>query len=284
MTRGRHVLLASVLAASALLACGLSKVGTGDDGVSSGDAATSPTEGGAARYGAVSGDAGLVDAAALETPIFGVTSTNLYRFQPDTLALTNVGVMAGCMDITDIALDANGKMYAGGNGLFTVDPATAACTPISAVTQPFTLTVVPLGTLHPASEALVAFLGADYVEIDSGSGTRRTVTSQSINPYQPSGDVVAELDAGMYVSVTDPTCATDCILEVRPADGTIVKNWGASGSKAVVGLAMSRGVLYGFLGNGDIVRISLAASKATSTVLPVAEKPIWLGAGSRTTQ
>jgi hypothetical protein len=277
---------AFLLFAVALFACGLSKIGTGEngEGPDAGDAATKVGEGGVVADGGAQPDAGAADAAVPELPIYGVTLTSLYRFHPDTLTLTNVGLLAGCLNITDIALDATGKMYATGTGLYTIDTSTGACTAVSAVPQPFTLTALPSGALHAGTESLVAFLGSDYVEVNVATGVVTQVKSQAINQYQPSGDVVAEVDAGMFVSVTDPTCSTDCILSVRPTDGTIVKNWGPSGSTAVLGLAMSRGALYGFLGKGDIVRFTFAAGKVTSTVLPLTEKPVWIGAGSRTTQ
>jgi len=278
MTRARLLFFVAVLCAAA---CGLSKVGTGE-------AANDPLEGGATGAdaeanadGASAFDADVVDGSALGPPIFATTATDLYRFQPETLAVDRIGPLAGCNDITDIALDQSGKLYAGGNGLFVVDTNTGACTSVSNVTQPFTLAVVPIGALYPANEALVAFLGADYVEVDSGAGTRRTVTQLAINPYQPSGDVVAEIDAGMYVSVVDSTCPTDCILQVKPSDGSIMQNWGPSGSKGVVGLAMAKGVLYGFLTSGDIVRFTFSGANVTSMILPTKSKPVWIGAGSR---
>jgi hypothetical protein len=217
--------------------------------------------------------------------VFAITTTDLYRFEPDTRALVHVGALSGCSGMADIAADRAGALFGVGNGLFAISADSGACTTITTQAEPFTLTFVPRGDLAPDAEVLAAFENADYVQIDRTTGALITVKSTAITPYAPSGDVVSTFDGGTFVSVTGTGCTTDCLLETDPTTGAIVKNWGPSGSPKVFGIAASAGVLYGFLGTGDVVRFDFADGGVSSTILVVNDggtMPSWIGAGSST--
>jgi hypothetical protein len=294
------------VAAIAILgsACGLSEIGSGSELVDGSDGSTfDASDAAAVTEGSVAdsatsdaasdapSDAGTIeggDAAFVASPaIYGITALQLWRFEPDTRVLTLVGSLSGCSGMSDIAADRTGALIGTGDGLYAISSDSGACTTITTAPQPFTLTFVPRGTLVPDAEVLSAFEGADYVKIDPASGAIVTIKLNAITPYAPSGDVVSAFDAGTFVSVTGVGCTTDCLLQTDPTSGTLLKNWGASGAAGVFGLAESAGVLYGFLGSGDIVRFDFADGGVSSTVLGLngldgGPKPVWIGAGSST--
>jgi hypothetical protein len=185
--------------------------------------------------------------------------------------------------MADIAVDRAGKIFGVGTALYAISPATGACTTIAPGPQPFTLTFVPVGTVDPTVEALVAFVNGDYVRVNPSTGALTTITANAITPYIPSGDLVSVEGGGTYVSVTGPLCG-DCLFEVNPVDGTIVKNLGPIGLAEVYGLGSWSGKVYAFVGDGDTYALTIGALSVTAaTLVPNPIKPAsWIGAGSST--
>jgi hypothetical protein len=277
----------------ALAACGFEGVGSlapeglapsGDASSDASSEAVLPPSSDGGPVADASSDA-LVDAAdsGLRFPyVYGHTVTTLYRLDPVTKAFSVVGPLTGCANMADIAVDRDGKIIGVGSALYAIDPTTGACTPLALGAQPFTLSFVPAGTVAPTEEALVAYVGSDYYRVNRTTGVLTLITSFAITPHLPSGDLVSVEGGGTYVSVTSPGCA-DCLLEVSPTDGTIVKNLGSIGQAQIFGLGQWAGKVYGFAGNGETYELTIGASSVTSTLVTNANKPTsWIGGGSST--
>ena len=220
--------------------------------------------------------------------VFGQSATTLYKLDPITKAVTTVGHFSGACkgEIVDIALDKDSNMYGTTpGGVFKIDKTTAVCTLIAHGTYPNSLSFVPKGTLDPNVEALVGYNGNQYVRIDTTTGKVTNVGNQSLGACASSGDIVSVIGGGTYLTVNGcPGCTnSDCIVEVDPSTGALVKNIGKVGHSAVYGLAFWGGSAYGFDASGDLFQIDLM--NGTSTTIPIPSAPPGLsfyGAGSST--
>jgi len=210
----------------------------------------------------------------------------LYKLDPDTKAVTVVGDFNGCSQVTDIALDSASNLYASSfDGLYKIDTATAACTPIASGSYPNSLSFVPKGTLDAAAEALVGYNGGAYVRIDPKTGAVSTVGSLG-GSYVSSGDIVSVIGGATYLTVKDNgACQSiDCLVEVDPKTGKMLKNWGSVGHVDVFGLAFWGGKVYGFDNAGQLFEVAFGAG-LTTTPIAVPGAPSGLsfwGAGSTT--
>jgi hypothetical protein len=223
--------------------------------------------------------------------VFGHSADTLYKLDPITKVVTVVGLFQGCQAdvnaVIDLALDKDGNMFVTTfGGFYSVDKTTAVCTHIAdGSSYPNSLSFVPKGTLDPNVEALVGYEGADYVRIDPTTGALSTVKSGAlINGYVSSGDVVSVIGGGTYLTVQGgtPYC-NDCIVEVDPSTGAMLKMIGPVGHADVYGLAFWGGSAYGFDDTGHLFQIDL--TNGTPTDIPIPGAPPFLsffGAGSTT--
>jgi hypothetical protein len=234
--------------------------------------------------GSAGGGGGGGAPAAAE--VFGHGPSTLYKLDPVTKAVTTIGDFQGCGIVIDLAIDAAGKMFATSfDGLYTVDPTNAACTLVANGGYPNSLSFVPAGTLDPINEVLVGFAGSTYLRIDTTTGQQTTIGSLP-SGYQSSGDVVSVKNGKTLLTVLHPTnCPTDCLLELDPTTGTILKDWGPTGYYSIYGLAFWAGSAFAFTNQGQLVELGLASGQLTSTLLPIPGAPAGLsfyGAGSTT--
>lgn len=218
------------------------------------------------------------------TEVFGHASDTLYRLDPLTKEVTVVGVFSGCTNVIDIAIDKNNQIIGTtSNGLYRIDKNTASCSMIQSGNFPNSLSYVPEGTLDPAIEALVGYEGEDYVRIDPNTGTVLLVGSLG-NGLQSSGDIVSVEGGGTYLTVSGNNCS-DCIVEVNPANGSLVQNFGSLGYPAVYGIAFWGGSAYGFSNGGDLFEIVFTPTGVTTQAISIPGAPgnlqFW-GAGSST--
>lgn len=229
-------------------------------------------------------DAGS-DAAAppLVAQVFAHSADTLYRLDPDTKGVTTVGDFKGCSSVVDLAIDKDGVMFATTfDGLYRIDPKTAACSQVATGSYPNSLSFVPKGTLDPNEEALVGYVGSDYVRIDKTTGTVTTVGSLGKGDYQSSGDIVSAIGGGTYLTVKGGDCA-DCIVEVEPKTGAMKSMIGHLDHQSVFGLAFWGGVAYGFDDSGMLFQIDLTTAKTTLIPMPGAPAGVsFWGAGSTT--
>ncbi len=234
--------------------------------------------------GSFSQDAGTKPDNSAAGEVFGHSETTLYRVDTESQQIKEVGVFSGCTYVADIALDESSNIYAStGAELFYVETNTARCTKIAAGTFPNSLSFVPAGTLDPQVETLVGFQGGDYVKIDRAKGTVTKVGEIGSN-LQSSGDIVSVKGGKTFVSVKGKDCA-DCLAEIDPVTGKLVKNWGSIGAGDVFGLAFWGGQLYAFTNTGELLLVSLDSGALSSKKIPITNAPSGLkfwGAGSTT--
>ncbi|MBX3207186.1 MAG: hypothetical protein KF764_19215 [Labilithrix sp.] len=218
--------------------------------------------------------------------VFGQSATTLYKLEPATKAVTVVGDFKNCERIIDIALDEKSTLYAvSDNTLYTVDKTTAACTKLHSGNYPNSLSFVPKGTLDANEEALVGYDGGDYVRIDVNDGTR-TVVGKLGGNLVSSGDIASVKGGKTFLTVKGGSCNTyDCLVEIDPTTGKLVKNWGSVEHKKVFGLSFWGGNVYGFDEQGNLFEVVFGSNKIVTTTIPIPQKPAGLsfwGAGSST--
>jgi hypothetical protein len=267
--------------------------GSDREGFSEKAAATEPPpDGGPSATGQFTQDP---DAASAPPPdqevreVYGQSKTTLYKLDPVTNAVTVVGDFNGCAAINDIALDEKSTLYAASyDTLYTVDKKTAACTKVASGSYPNSLSFVPKGTLDPNAEALVGYggdKGDEYLRIDVKTGKSTTIGKLG-NNLVSSGDITSVKGGATYLTVKGGSCSTtDCLVEVDPQTGAMVKNWGSIEHKNVFGLSFWGGKVYGFDDSGELFEVTFGTSHIVTTEIAIPNKPAKLsfwGAGSST--
>jgi hypothetical protein len=133
---------------------------------------------------------------------------------------------------------------------------------------------------------MVGFNGANYIAIDTDTGTVTTVRGAALpGALESSGDLVVLTDGRGFVTVRgtsqEVACTQhDCLVEFDGRTGAFVKNWGDVGYPEVYGLTYWGNVLYGFSGVGAVFRLNFGATAVVSQRLPFPEQPTFYGAGS----
>lgn len=250
----------------------------------SSDAASdaAPAEGGIDFDGALPDTPPPVDMPA--AAVYAHSADTLYKLDPDSKAVTTIGKFNGCSGVVDIALDAKSNLYASATGIYKVDTTTAKCTLVGGgAFAGNSLSFVPAGVLDATNEVLVTYQGGDYYRVDLSSGST-TLLGSLPDGYSSSGDIVAVKGGGTYLTVNGNGCG-DCLLEVNPKTGAMIKNWGPIGASSAFGIAFWAGSVYAFTDAGKIFEITFGKTTITSTEIPIPMKPSGLsfwGAGSTT--
>ncbi len=286
--------LVAILATGAF-ACGTSSTPSGfgnpDGSVATPDGSSGDDDGGPIPCLCLpDGSLGVPDGSPTTNQVaivYGESPDTLYALDPLTKAVTVVGAFSGgCSGVEDIALDKDSNMYGTTSAaLYKIDRATAVCTLIKNGTYPNSLSFVPAGTLDPNVEALVGYNAGNYVRIDPTTGVVTTVGAIG-GGFSSSGDIVSVKGGSTYLTVTGTGCsAEDCLIEVNPTTGALVKNWKSVAHNQVFGLSFWAGSLYGFDNGGDLFEIDLTNGVLTTKTIPVPNPPAGLefwGAGSTT--
>lgn len=220
--------------------------------------------------------------------IFGHSADTLYKLDPLTKAVTEVGTFSGCASIIDIALDGNSNLYATSySSLYRVDRTTGHCTEIATGDYPNSLSFVPKGTVDATDEALVGYDDADYWRIDVTTGQKTKIGTLGVNGLKSSGDIVSVKGGKTYLTVkgTSQCNAHDCLVEIDPTTGKVTKNWGSVEHSNVFGLSFWGGKVYGFDDAGELFEVTFGTSQLATTPIAIPSKPANLsfwGAGSTT--
>lgn len=251
------------------------------------DASTSATEPTPGKAPGDFGNTAPPDQPTEIAEVFGHSDTVLYRLDPDTKAPTVVGTFKGCAAVTDIALDEASNLFGvSTDALYRIDRKTAECTQLAKGDYPNSLSFVPKGTLDPDVEALVGYDKSEYVRIDTTTG-KKTVVGSLGGGLESSGDIVSVKGGGTYLTVKGGSaCAkVDCLVEVDPKTGKMLKSWGSIEHDKVFGLAFWGGDLYGFDDAGELFEVTFGAKQLATTDIPIPQRPASLrfwGAGSTT--
>jgi hypothetical protein len=244
---------------------------------------TSSGQGGSG--GAMDLDAGPGDAGPppVDAEVYAHSPDTLYRLDPITKKMTTVGVFGGCGTVIDIALDKNGVMFGTSfGGLYKINKSTAACTLVAAGGYPNSLSFVPAGTVDPVNEALVGYNGTTYVRMDTTTGAVTTIGDLGNAGYASSGDLVSLIGGSSYLTVNGNGCS-DCLVEINPATGALIKKIGPLGHASVYGLAYWAGVAYGFDASGTLFQIDVTTAATVNIPIPNAPANlVFYGAGSTT--
>lgn len=219
--------------------------------------------------------------------VYAHSPDTLYRLDANNNQIAVVGPFSGgCSSVIDIALDSNSNAYVTTEtDLWSVDLQTAACTHIASGSYPNSLSFVPKGTLDPNVEALVGYVDSTYVRINTTTGAVQSVGALT-GGYTSSGDIVSVIGGGSFLTVKGGSAnCGDCLLQIDPATGDLVQNYGSVNHVDVFGLAFWAGTAYGFDNGGDVFSISVQSGKVVTTTIPVPNPPPGLefwGAGSTT--
>jgi hypothetical protein len=218
--------------------------------------------------------------------VYGHSSKTLYRLDPVTKQVTVVGDFDGCGPVIDIALDEKSTLDAASyQALYTVDKATASCTEIATGDYPNSLSFVPKGTVDPNEEALVGYSNGDYLRIDTKTGDVTKIGAIG-GSFVSSGDIVSVKGGKTYLTVKGGSCTNnDCLIEVDPSTGKMIKNWGSIEHQKVFGLSFWGGKVFGFDDSGSLFEVTFGSNKIVTTDIPIPKKPADLqfwGAGSST--
>jgi len=228
--------------------------------------------------------------------VFGHSPDTLYKLDPETKAVSTVGMFSGCevsgtsTGIMDLAADKDSKLFASSHqGLYLVDKDTAVCTKITAGDYPNSLSFVPAGTLDPNFEVLVGYVidvnnKNQYIRIDTTSGAISNVGAPWTDQFVSSGDIVSVKNGPTYLTIKGGTCSPDdCLAEVNPQTGKLVKNYGPiSGYSKVFGLAFWAGESYGFTNDGRLFGLKIQGNALITTPISTPSGLVFWGAGSTT--
>lgn len=214
--------------------------------------------------------------------VYANSSDSLYVIDPATNAVSLVGPFQGCDFVIDIAVNRTGGVFATTkSALFAVDPKTAACKYIANGTYPNSLSFVPQGTVNPDHETLVGYNGSSYVRIDPNTGLVSPVGDLGDPSLASSGDLFSLIGGGTYLTVKSEKC-NDCLVEVDPSTGKLLKQLGPIGAYSNVwGLAFWGGTAYGFTNSGLMFSLDPATMKTAPIAYNGGNLAFW-GAGSST--
>lgn len=217
--------------------------------------------------------------------VFGHSNNTLYKLEPYSKQVTVIGPFQGCSSVIDLAIDKDSKIIGTtSGGIYWIDKTNAKCTLIAPGSYPNSLSFVPAGTLDPNNEALVGYQSSTYVRISTTNGQITQLGSIG-NGYVSSGDIVSVKGGGTYLTVKGNGCG-DCLFEVDPKTGAMVKNWGPTGFGSVFGIAFWAGSVYGFTDYGQLFEMTFNNGQLIiSGEIPIPNAPADLsfwGAGSTT--
>lgn len=286
-------------AATTTTAAGGGEGGSGDGGDESSAKSSGSGDGGENGASVSVGSTGAGGSLPQVAEAYGHSASQLFRLNIDDQAVGIVGNFTGCTgQVIDIALDKNSVIYGTtqGNtnpqmpgvptgGLWRIDKNTAACTLISYGDYPNSLSFVPEGTLDPNKETLVGYSQTgNYIRIDTTTGAVTTVGSNVLTGgLESSGDIVSVIDGPTYLTVKGGSCEDfDCVVEVNPTTGAMVRNLGSCGYNSVFGVAFWAGKVYGFTSAGEIFEFYEDENGSVATEEIPASVDQFYGAGSTT--
>lgn len=260
--------------------------GSGQGGQGGQSSASNSTSSGDISVGVGVGGAGGGGNNNQIAEVYGHSPNELYKLDPNTKEVTVVGSFKGCSSVIDIALDKDSNLYGTTfGGFYKIDKQTAVCTLIASGSYPNSLSFVPQGTLDANEEALVGYNGANYIRINTLTGAVTTVKNGALSAgYISSGDIVSVINGPTYLTIKGNECS-DCIVELDPKTGSILKNWGPIPYSSVFGLAFWAGSAYGFTDGGELFEVTFANNKISTVLIPIPMAPLNLqfwGAGSTT--
>lgn len=265
----------AVLGAAVLFACGPDqRQNSGDD--------------------APGGDAGVTDAdnttpdgtQQVMTFVYAHTSSQLYKVDPDTLAVTLVGNFTfaggGTDQITDLAIDKAGLMIGiSFTSVYRIDPATAACTRLSQqLGGTFNgLSFVPADQIgQTGADVLVATRNANGAVFRVDPMTGGTTQIGNMGNFSSSGDLVSIAGFGT-LQTADNGIAADRLVRLAPSTFAATAIGTDIGYGDIWGIAYWKDKVFGFTEAGQFITIDPMTGAGT---LVQGNGPRWWGAAVTT--
>jgi hypothetical protein len=286
--RSCRLVLPMALAVLAGAACAPGGRGDGGGGGGGGGGSGSGGSGGSGS-GTGSGSGGSGSGSDATTYVYAHSSSALYRVDPDTLAITEVGAFGWPIPLlpdqmTDLAIDSTGLMIGVSfTCVYSVDPTTAKTTLLSAnLGESFNaLSFVPASALGSSgADVLVGARNTDGVvfEIDQSTGATTQIGNMG-GSYVSSGDLVAVDGFGMVQTVPGGSSG-DQLVRLATSTFAATPIGTGTGFSDIWGLAFWKNQIYGFTNTGQFVLIDPTTGDATLVVNNGVE---WWGAAVTTT-
>ncbi|MFH1463886.1 MAG: hypothetical protein ABIO70_05840 [Pseudomonadota bacterium] len=217
-------------------------------------------------------ETGLPPDAATE-PVYAHTSSTLYSVDPEPpYVRTPIGAFSDggpITDVTDIAIDTGGIMYAVSfDTLYRVDATNARLTRVS---TPGPADMNALTFL--ADGTLLAGGGTALYQVDPASGTFNRISS--IGSWSFAGDMVGLPDGLLYCAMSAGATSGETNLVVYDLASNTVLRTGATGTDSLYGMAYAEDTLFGFVADGSIYELD-ATTGAGHRILTGSE--VWWGA------
>jgi hypothetical protein len=221
--------------------------------------------------------------------IYAHSNTELYRVDPRTLAVIDVGPFqwpAGSSNelMTDIAVDQNGKLTGVSFGaVYAIDPDTAKTTFLAPLERELNgMSYVPASELGETGDDVLigtALTDGSIWRVDPSTGAS-TMIGQYGNGWISSGDIVSVTGFGTVatVNLNDPD-APDYLALIDLAHGGAATIIGPTGTYDIWGLGFWGGKVYGFEATNEFVELDVQTGKAST----ITKGPVnWWGAGVTT--
>lgn len=206
-------------------------------------------------------------------PLYAHSANTLFSVEPEApFGHLRVGAFVDASgqpvtDITDVAIDADGIMYAVSfDTLYQVNASNAQVTEIRSAgpTDLNAMTFLADGTL-------LAGGGANLYEVDPSSG--RFTQVSSIGSYTFAGDMVGLPDGLLYCAMSDGSASTSLVV-YDMASGSIVRT-GSTGTGSLYGVGYAEDTLFGFNAEGRIYILDQSSGTARQVT---DTNEVWWGA------
>jgi len=201
--------------------------------------------------------------------VYAHTASTLFRVDPDTLAITQVGNFvwpSGTDTMTDIAIDKTGQMIGVSfTSVYRVDPTNAHTTLLSpSLAGEFNgLSFVPADQLgQTGDDVLVGTRNSDgkVFRVDQMTGAITQVGDMGA-AYASSGDLVAVAGFGIVQTVTGT--GNDRLARLAPQTFAATPIGTDTGFGMIWGVAYWKNKIYGFTSGGAFILIDPTTGAAT---------------------
>jgi len=223
---------------------------------------------------------------AVMTFVYAHTSSQLYKVDPDTLAVMLVGNFTfaggGSDQITDIAIDKTGLMIGMSfTSVYRIDPSNAACTRLSQdLTGSFNgLSFVPASEIgQTGADILVATRNANGAVSRVDPQTGATTQIGNMGAFSSSGDLVSVAGFGT-MQTADGGVSPDRLVRLAPNTFAATAIGTNIGYTDIWGIAYWKNKIFGFTEAGQFITIDPQTGVGT---LVQSNGPRWWGAAVTT--
>jgi hypothetical protein len=232
-----------------------------------------------------SGNTGGDGSTAETASVYAHTATELYKVDPDTLAISRIGAFTfttGSDQITDIAIDKNQLMIGISFGsVYRIDPTTAAATRLSnGLSGLFNgMSFVPADVIgQTGDDVLVATRNSDGVVFRIDPMTGQATEIGNMGGFSSSGDLVSVAQLGT-LQTADNGLGADRLVRLAPGSFAATPVGGDIGFSDIWGVAFWKDKLFGFTDGGQFITIDPNTGVGT---LVQGNGPRWWGAAVTT--